>query len=176
VKNSIGVGTEYSVFETGWGWMSSARSTSGLTALVLPQPSKDEALDRLPAGCLKGKQNAEAFEDLSRRMQEYFAGKHVVFNDAVDLASATPFQRSVWLKTREVVYGQSRSYSWLGSAIGKPGACRAVGQALGRNPLPIVIPCHRILTADGKLGGFSGGLNIKRELLDLEGIAFLGPD
>ena len=99
--------------------------------------------------------------------------KRVEFRMTCDLTAATPFQRQVWLKAREIPYGESRSYSWIASEIGNPRACRAVGQALGQNPLPIVIPCHRVLSAHGAVGGFSGGLDIKRRLLRLEGISVI---
>ncbi len=93
------------------------------------------------------------------------------FPDELDLSTATPFQRQVWEKTRLIPYGETRSYSWVAEQIGKPGAARAVGQALGRNPLPIIIPCHRVVASDGKLCGFAGGLGMKRRLLSLEASA-----
>ncbi len=110
----------------------------------------------------------ESFEDLKRRLRVYFQGQKVDFADRLDLTEATSFQRKVWAATRLIPYGETRSYSWVANQIGKPGAVRAVGQALGRNPLPIIIPCHRVLGSDGGLCGFGGGLEMKRYLLKLE--------
>jgi len=111
------------------------------------------------------------FEDLVARLRTYFSGHKVSFPDQLDLSGATPFQRQVWEKTRLIPFGETRSYSWVAEQIKQPGAVRAVGQALGRNPLPIIIPCHRVITADGKPGGYTGGLEMKRFLLRLEAIA-----
>jgi methylated-DNA-[protein]-cysteine S-methyltransferase len=83
--------------------------------------------------------------------------------------SSTQFQRRVWLATRQIPYGDVRSYGEIARAIDSPHAARAVGQALGRNPLLIVVPCHRVLRSDGDLGGFGAGLGKKRALLTLEG-------
>jgi len=111
------------------------------------------------------------FEDLVARLRTYFSGHKVSFPDQLDLSGATPFQRQVWEKTRLIPFGETRSYSWVAEQIKQPGAVRAVGQALGRNPLPIIIPCHRVITADGKPCGYTGGLDMKRFLLRLEAIA-----
>jgi len=95
----------------------------------------------------------------------YFTGQRVDFPDRLDLSGATPFQRGVWQAARLIPYGETRSYAWVAGQIGKPKAARAVGQALGRNPLPLIVPCHRVLAADGGIGGFSGGVEMKKYLL-----------
>ena len=87
----------------------------------------------------------------------------------MDLSSGTDFQRKVWSTLRKIPRGQTRSYAWLAQQVGKPKATRAVGAACGANPIPVVIPCHRVIASDGSLGGFGGGLPIKRRLLQLEG-------
>jgi O-6-methylguanine DNA methyltransferase len=162
-------GIEYAFFETDWGWMGATGSSRGLAAVVLPQPSAEDVLTQLGAITSSGRQNTGRFAGFAQDVRDYLGGKRVEFRMSCDLSAATPFQRQVWLKAREILYGESRSYSWIAVEIGNSGACRAVGQALGKNPLPIVIPCHRVLTAHGALGGFSGGLDIKRRLLRLEG-------
>ena len=107
---------------------------------------------------------ADAFEQL----REYFAGCRKAFDLPLDLTSGTDFQREVWRACIKVPYGQTRAYSWIAERIGRLNAARAVGGALGANPVPIIVPCHRILRADGSLGGYSGGLEIKPLLLKLE--------
>lgn len=99
---------------------------------------------------------------------EYFNGARRMFN--LSLAPrGTEFQRSVWRTLSGIPYGETISYAQLATRVGKPGAMRAVGAANGRNPLPIVLPCHRVIGADGSLTGFGGGLPAKRFLLTLEG-------
>lgn len=107
-------------------------------------------------------------------LSRYFKGEPVDFSRVPVQLSGTSFQNSVWEALRKVPYGESKSYQWLATNSGNPKAVRAVGGALGRNPLPIVIPCHRIITSSGTLGGFMqgmpGGLQIKSTLLALEGL------
>ncbi len=90
----------------------------------------------------------------------------------LDLSAGTPFQQSVWRAMQEIPFGQTRSYGEIASAIGKPKGVRAVGGACGANPIPVLVPCHRVLAAKGKIGGFSGGLDWKRTLLEREGVRF----
>ncbi|MEA3407516.1 MAG: methylated-DNA--[protein]-cysteine S-methyltransferase [Chloroflexota bacterium] len=105
------------------------------------------------------------------QLEQYFAGNRRRFDLPLDLraTSSTPFQRRVWQATRQIPYGAVRSYGEIARAIDSPRAARAVGQALGRNPLLIVVPCHRVVRSDGGLGGFGAGLDNKRALLTLEG-------
>jgi methylated-DNA-[protein]-cysteine S-methyltransferase len=93
-----------------------------------------------------------------------------MFDYPLDLTDATPFQRAVWAAMRTIPYGETQSYQWIARRIGRPRAARAVGNACGRNPVAIVQPCHRVVGYDGKLGGFSGGLDLKKALLKLEGV------
>ena len=113
----------------------------------------------------------DLFDDLMERFRGYFNGHKTTFPDKLDLSGATPFQREVWQATRLIPYGATRSYAWVANQIRRPRAVRAVGQALGRNPLPVIVPCHRVIASDGKLGGFTGGLDMKRRLLYLEASA-----
>ena len=92
----------------------------------------------------------------------------------MDCTSGTSFQKNVWKTLQKIPYGEVRSYQWVAKAIGNPKAVRAVGQACGANPLPLFIPCHRVVNASGKLGGFSSGLGWKRKLLQLEGLLGAG--
>lgn len=108
-----------------------------------------------------------------RELDEYFQGKRRIFDVSVDLASAPAFQRLVLEELQRVPYGSTNTYGGLAASIGKPRAARAVGGALNRNPIPIVVPCHRIVGSSGSLVGYAGGLARKERLLALEG-ALLG--
>jgi len=107
----------------------------------------------------------------ARALKQSLAGKTPKTLPPLDLNSGTEFQRRVWSALRKISSGKTRSYTEVASAIGKPKAARAVGSACGANPIPVLIPCHRVLAANKKLGGFSGGLNWKKSLLAREGIA-----
>lgn len=109
----------------------------------------------------------EPFRDAIAQLAAYFAGRLTRFDLAL-APEGTPFQREVWSALTEIPYGETVSYSELARRIGRPAATRAVGAANGKNPLPIVVPCHRVIGADGSLTGFGGGISIKRRLLDLE--------
>jgi len=104
-----------------------------------------------------------------RQLRAYFAGRLRSFELPVDLGGLTTFQRRVLAATAAIPAGRLASYGDIARRIGRPGGSRAVGQALGRNPVPIVIPCHRVVAAGGRIGGYAGGLGIKRTLLRLEG-------
>jgi O-6-methylguanine DNA methyltransferase len=106
---------------------------------------------------------------IRREMEEYFRGERKIFTARVDFIEGTTFQRRVWRALRTIPYGEVRSYAWVAQEVGKPGGARAVGAANGRNPVAVVVPCHRVVNADGGLGGYSGGLEVKRKLLALEG-------
>ena len=109
-----------------------------------------------------------AFPDVRKQLDEYFAGKRREFD--VQLAPrGTAFQLAVWEQLRGIPFGETCAYRDIARAIGKPLAVRAVGAANGRNPLPIIVPCHRVIGADGSLTGFGGGLPVKQFLLRLEG-------
>lgn len=106
-------------------------------------------------------------QSAASQLREYFAGTRTQFDIPLDPAG-TPFQRDVWKATVQIPFGQTRSYWWVAVRMGNPYATRAVGGALGANPIPIIIPCHRVLRQDGSIGGFSCGLEWKRLLLDHE--------
>ena len=107
-------------------------------------------------------------EPARKLLEHYFRGAPTTFDLPLDLASGTPFERRVWDATRRVPHGGTSSYGAIASRIGAPRAARAVGNALGRNPAPIVIPCHRVIRSTSDLGGFTGGAAWKRYLIELE--------
>jgi len=164
----------YIIFNSGAGWLGILGSAKGLLSTTLPQRSAQQARRLLGNGVNQASWSPHSFAGLMERLRIYFGGHKVTFPDELDLSTATPFQREVWQITGLIPYGETRSYGWVAGQMGKPRAVRAVGQALGRNPLPIIIPCHRVVARDGKLGGFSGGLEMKRYLLSLEASASIG--
>ncbi|MFC1993522.1 methylated-DNA--[protein]-cysteine S-methyltransferase [Chloroflexota bacterium] len=159
---------KYVVFDTDAGWAGVLGSANGLLRTTLPQGSSQEAHRLLGDKVNQASWSPRQFDNLIDRLRAYFSGHKAPFPDKLDLSGATPFQRKVWEKTRLIPYGEIRSYSWVAEQIEKPGASRAVGQALGKNTLPIIVPCHRVLASSGKLGGFTGGLDMKAYLLSLE--------
>ena len=108
---------------------------------------------------------------VARELREYFAGKRTEFTVPVDLSAVPPFTRKVLTALLRGPHGETTTYGALARRVGKPGAARAVGQAVGSNPVPVIVPCHRVLAANGRLGGFSLGLPVKEALLRLEGIS-----
>jgi len=111
-----------------------------------------------------------SFAKLHQQLDLYFSGKPVKWEMPLDISSGTDFQQLVWSTLRRIPYGQTITYGQLAERVGKASASRAVGTANGANPIPIIIPCHRVVAAGGKLGGYSGGLDIKQALLRLEGV------
>ena len=158
----------YITFTTDMGWVGVLGSAKGLRRTILPQRSDQEARRLLGSSPNHAVWSTLFFEDLVQRLTAYFGGHKTAFPDELDLSGATSFQREVWAATRLIPYGETKSYTWVAEQIKQPRAVRAVGQALGRNPLPVIIPCHRVVASDGKLGGYSGGLGVKRHLLNLE--------
>lgn len=155
---------------TAWGWVGIASSPRGLLALTLPEPTQERALKPLLERW-GGKQSYDdVLNDLKSKLQHYFNGQQVLFDEPLDLSGATAFQRRVWLATRDIPYGETRSYGQIARQAGSPGAARAVGRAMATNPVPIVVPCHRVIGSDGDLRGFGGGLDLKRRLLEMEGV------
>ncbi|MBL0027729.1 MAG: methylated-DNA--[protein]-cysteine S-methyltransferase [Rhodanobacteraceae bacterium] len=142
------------------GTLTAAADDSGLRWLLFPRNRHEPAR----AGWQR---DVTPFAELRRQLAAYFAGESQVFN--LPLApQGTNFQQSVWSALRGIPYGQTCSYRDIAHVIGNPKGVRAVGLANGRNPLPIIVPCHRVIGADGSMTGFGGGLDTKRFLLDLE--------
>ncbi|MGI5893627.1 MAG: methylated-DNA--[protein]-cysteine S-methyltransferase [Candidatus Merdivicinus sp.] len=132
--------------------------------------AEDEFLIRIDFG-IKGQSNScmSVLLDAEQQLCEYFARKRQQFDLSLRI-TGTEFQRKVWTTLQQIPYGQVKSYGEIAAQIGNPKACRAVGMANNRNPLPIVIPCHRVVGSNGRLVGYAGGISIKEELLRLEGV------
>jgi methylated-DNA-[protein]-cysteine S-methyltransferase len=158
-------------FLTPFGWGGIVGGAAGLQKIYLPEPDRSALLERMAAQFPGMACEETAFKKTVRELQKYFNGEVPCFDCLLDLAPATRFQKKVWQAASAIAYGQIRTYGWLARAIGSPRAMRAVGTALGRNPFPIVIPCHRVIREDGGMGGFSAvrGIELKKTLLRLEG-------
>jgi methylated-DNA-[protein]-cysteine S-methyltransferase len=111
--------------------------------------------------------DAAAVSAAAIQLEQYLAGERTEFDLDLELRG-TPFERRVWDEVRAIPYGQTATYAEIARRIGSPGACRAVGRANGRNPIAVIVPCHRVVGSDGSLTGYAGGLETKRALLDLE--------
>lgn len=147
-----------------------AAGDSGLKRIAFeqgkPAPEFPEAWQPLPPEA-RDTRAGGALSRAARQIEEYFAGARRVFRLPLD-PEGNPFQQRVWSALRKIPYGETWSYGQLAERIGRPGAARAVGSANARNPLPIVVPCHRVIGANGKLTGYYGGLHLKAFLLELE--------
>jgi len=144
---------------------------SGLLVVEILLPNRRTRLHRTRAQPFPPR----SIEHLCEAIRDYLEGKDVELpTHLLDWGRCSPFQRSVLVAERTIPRGYVSSYSALAAHIGKPKAARAAGTALARNPFPIIIPCHRTVRTDGSLGGFGGGLPMKRALLEMEGVAFDG--
>lgn len=114
------------------------------------------------------RESADATREYVRELEEYFAGQRREFTFPLDLRG-TPFQVKCWQALLNIPYGETRTYAQIARAVGRPKGFRAVGMANNRNPIAIVVPCHRVIASDGTLCGYGGGLDVKRRLLELEG-------
>ena len=164
---------KYSVFETKFGWVGLIYSDKGLSRLILPDKSERNAIAQIK---LYTDNEPLIHEDACmwrHEIEDYFRAIPVNFSCKVDLPRATKFQSLVWEQTMLIPYGEVRSYQWIAMRLGNKFTSRAVGQALAKNPVPVVIPCHRVIYNNGKLGGFGGKSDISRikcMLLNLEGV------
>lgn len=159
----------YTTINSPIGKLKVAKTTRGISFLSLTRKEWEKHLRDL-----KKDMNIEViksdlpFLPLKKALRRYFSGKEVKFTLPLDPFGGTPFQTKAWNAMRKIPYGETRSYKWLAQKTGNPKKARAAGQACGSNPLPILIPCHRVIKSDGGLGGFGGGLHVKRKLLRLE--------
>lgn len=174
-RNQTGNAEAYALFDTALGVCGVAWSDRGLTRLQLPErdPQATEArLAAWDAGATRSDPTPEAATAIAL-LQRYFAGERIEFNDlALDLGAISPFYGTVYAATRRLGWGQTTSYGDLAGHVGSPGAARAIGQAMSRNPVPIIVPCHRVLASGSRPGGFSsfGGTLTKGRLLAMEGV------
>ena len=162
----------YDVFETPAGWMGVVASDKGLRQTTLPQAFPEDCIEQLGSVIADASPSPWRFDRLKRKLERYFEGEDVSFKgEPIDVDDASPFHRAAWQACRTVPKGETRTYKWLAEQAGNPLAPRAAGQAMAKNRLAIIIPCHRIIASDGSLRGFGKGrerLDLKQRLLDLE--------
>ncbi|MDX1392929.1 MAG: methylated-DNA--[protein]-cysteine S-methyltransferase [Gemmatimonadota bacterium] len=165
-------------FESPFGEMRIAASRRGLVELSWQTPSDGAFVERLEAryGASPVVCDCDDLVPAQRQLLEYFERRRRAFDVPVDLGGLTEFQRSVLQAARGLGFGEVATYADIARRIGRPNASRAVGNALGSNPVAIVVPCHRVVRSDGTLGGYTGGLEYKEALLGIEGRSdLLGP-
>ena len=159
----------YDIFHLGSiGWIGVVSTDIGLTRSVLPMGSFEAVLKSLQPQVLKAEYAPGFFSGLAYRLESYFAGKSFDLDDKIDLRGAPLFFKAAWEKCRTIPLGETRSYSWLAEQSRNVKAVRAVGQAMARNPLPIIDPCHRVIGKNGSLTGFAGTIPLKQKILELE--------
>ncbi len=168
--------------QTPLGWLAARIVPEGVTRLSLGHATRARAIEAVAgttgravaataAAAGRVQTTARLLEEL---LERYFAGESVCFDPVAVVLRLPPFTTTVLTACRAIPFGRTTTYGQLAAAIGHPRAARAVGQALARNPVPLIVPCHRVLAGNGRLGGFTspGGVELKRALLALEGVRF----
>ncbi|HZA74240.1 MAG TPA: methylated-DNA--[protein]-cysteine S-methyltransferase [Propionibacteriaceae bacterium] len=159
----------YRTVDSPLGLLLLAATEQGLVRLAYEREDHDQVLQALAAKVSPRILRAPGrLDDISRQLDDYFAGSRRTFDVPLDLRLSAGFRRQVLDHLRTIGYGQTESYTAVAAAAGRPRAVRAVGSACATNPVPVVVPCHRVLRTDGTLGGYVGGLGAKRTLLALE--------
>ncbi|TMB97663.1 MAG: methylated-DNA--[protein]-cysteine S-methyltransferase [Chloroflexi bacterium] len=167
------------IFRTDWGWVGLAATERGVRAVVLPKATKravERELRRVangnstPTFVLPPQGGGKYLRAAHEAIIAYLQGRARTFDLPLDLDGQPSFRVKVWKVLQRIPYGRVRSYGWVARKVGKPQAARAIGGACGANPVPLLVPCHRVVAGDGSLGGFSGGVGVKKRLLRLEGL------
>ena len=168
-KPETEIGT--TLVKTTFGWVGMAWSAQGLVGTTLPRATEAEAATGLPAASDREPAAAAGLDValLADKMRRYFEGEAVAFDEPLDPSIGTEFQKRVWAITQAIPRGQTRTYGQVARQAGSTvGAARAVGQAMARNPWPVIVPCHRVVGHDGRLTGFGGGVHMKQQMLNME--------
>ncbi|MDH7602794.1 MAG: methylated-DNA--[protein]-cysteine S-methyltransferase [Armatimonadota bacterium] len=165
----------FAVIETKFGWLGLISRECKLLRLIKPLESRNIALENLKVMLPESAcESLDSFGDLPERLRRYFEGERVSFEDVpLDLSGYGGFQARAVMAAKQIPYGSVVTYAQLARMAGAEKAARAAGQAMARNRTPIIVPCHRVVRADGQVGGFAWGKHWKTELLALEGIATL---
>ena len=163
---------EYTRFESPFGIIHIASTDKGICRITFLQEEQEFLKELHQSFGEDYRQDTYRFTELEEKLSLYFEGKTTDFNVTLDVRG-TDFQRQVWLEIKRIRFGELRTYKDLAEAIGKPKAYRAVGNAVGSNPVPLIIPCHRVIRSDGSMGGFEYGIPLKLKLLKMEGVSLV---
>ncbi len=163
----------YEIIQTSWGPFVVLATERGIVGTYLPERGRRSARELVRRRHPDAKPGRNLASGLGRAVKAFFAGQPVAFDADLDLSGFTPFQEAVLLAARRIPYGETATYGDLARAAGASKAARAVGSVMAGNPLPLIVPCHRVVRSDGTIGGFSApdGVSMKRRLLALEGNA-----
>ncbi len=164
----------YDVFETRIGWVAVVGSAEGVSRTSLPEPSREQALGAVASAIDGAVLNPDALAPVRDLIVRYCAGERIDLSSVnVDLKGASTFFTKAWQACKSIPAGETRTYAWLAESAGSPAAARGAGQAMARNPVPLLVPCHRVVGSDGGLHGFGGtvGLPLKQRLLAMEASA-----
>lgn len=165
----------FCVVRTKVGFAGVVATERGVRRIYLPERREGVQRRRIRREYPQAVENPALLPELCRDLSRYFQGHAVEFDVPFDWPESSPFERAIWEVCRSVGYGETATYKSLAGRVGRPGAARAVGLAMSRNPCPILVPCHRVLRSDGALGGYSGpgGVRFKRALLEMEAAALV---
>lgn len=162
----------YRTVDTPVGTLLLAATDQGLVRVAYPREGEDAVLQKLADAVSPRVLHAPGrLDEVARELEEYFGGRRTTFDLSLDLRLAHGFRRTVLGHLPAIAYGHTESYGEVAAAVGNPRAVRAVGTACATNPLPVVVPCHRVVRSDGSMGGYAGGAEAKRTLLSLESAA-----
>ncbi|MCX8109987.1 MAG: methylated-DNA--[protein]-cysteine S-methyltransferase [Syntrophorhabdaceae bacterium] len=161
---------KYAIFDSSLGNILFVSRDNALIRLQIshddPSSIKNKFIIEEPGGI----ESVKPFLNIAKQLDQYIKGEKVDFSIDVDLSGLPEFTQKILKEVKKIPYGETRTYGWIAKKIGYKNAGRAVGQALKSNPIPIIIPCHRVIRGDGTIGGFSLGIKIKERLLSIEGI------
>ena len=158
----------YTMFRTPLGWTGVAATPAGIYRVALALSGEPEFLKTLRILHPSPEKRGDKLAGVEKEFHLYFRGMLKQFSCKLDLTGGTYFQQQVWRKLMTIPFGKTKSYKWLARSVNRPKAFRAAGNANGRNPVPVIVPCHRVIRQNGDLGGFTGGTHLKQFLLDLE--------
>ena len=154
--------------------MGVAKGEKGVKQIILPSALSLDVEAMITSQFPDSVRDDATLRPLTKMLGSYYAGKQISLDIPLDWSGATNFSKAVWQATQSIPWGEVRTYRWVSLSLQKPRSFRAVGGALGRNPFPIVVPCHRVIRTDGTLGGFSAptGIRLKKRMLEMEGVRF----
>ncbi|MCH2305327.1 MAG: methylated-DNA--[protein]-cysteine S-methyltransferase [SAR202 cluster bacterium] len=161
----------YYTFNSKIGWITAISSDLGILRISLPEKSSEISASQFKNEINLYESNPDKFKEIIEKIESYFDGYLTDFTDiTIDFSQMSNFQKMTLKQCRKIKSGETKSYKWLAEKINHPKAWRAIGNALSQNPVPIIIPCHRVINSNGKLGGYLGEMknNFKKKLLEIE--------